>query len=251
MPELPEVETIVRGLQRAVGKKITRMEILDSRLDLSTIDIDGTHIEEISRRGKYVLFTLSSGTLSVHLRMSGRLVLTDGKEDLKHTRLILHLDDGEIRFVNPRRLGTVEFSRDGFSHHLGIELLSEAFTPARLEEIVAKSQAPIKPLLMDQRRVAGLGNIYASESLWRAGIDPRRAGNTLTSVEVRALHQGIVDVLREAIDNMGTTFSDYRTADGEKGMFQSRLAVYGKRGEKCPRCGKEIVRIKQGCETSL
>jgi len=250
MPELPEVETIVRGLSTMRGARIDELEVLDQRLALPVHEIVGKTIEEIERRGKYILFCLSSGgDLIVHLRMSGRLTLTRSSVEEKHTRFVLHLDRGKVYFINPRRLGTVEYSRNGFPHNLGIDPFDLEFTPQHLEEIVTPSRAPIKPLLMDQRRIAGLGNIYAAEALWRAGIDPRRAGNTLTRKEIRALYPAILGILQNAIDNMGTTFgetvSDYRNVYGDYGGFQDLLAVYGRGKEPCPRCGESITRIVQ------
>ncbi len=245
MPELPEVETIVRGLQPAVGRKIIAVKVLDPRLVVSSGELIGARIEAIERRGKYILIALSTGVLVVHLRMSGQLMLTDDTDDRRHMRFMLALDSGAIRFVNPRRLGTVEFSHDGFMHKLGIEPLNPKFTAAQLQAIIGNSRAPIKSIIMDQRRIAGIGNIYASEALWRAKIDPRRSGNTITSDEVKRLHTAIRSVLRDAIDNMGTTISDYRTASGDNGEFQELLAVYGREDALCPECRERILRIKQ------
>jgi formamidopyrimidine-DNA glycosylase len=181
--------------------------------------------------------------------MSGRLTLTRSPAEEKHTRFVLHLNCGRVYFINPRRLGTVEYSRSGFPHKIGIDPFDSEFTPRRLEKIITSSRAPIKPLLMDQKRIAGLGNIYAAEALWRAGIDPQRGGETLTHKEIQALHPAIVGILKEAIDNMGTTFgetvSDYRNVYGDYGMFQDLLAVYGRGEEPCPRCGESITRIVQ------
>lgn len=250
MPELPEVESTVRGLARVNGARIDKVEVLDSRLDLPVQEIVGKTIEGIERRGKYILFCLSSGgDLIFHLRMSGRLTLACSPAEEKHTRLILHLGRVKVYFINPRRLGTVEYSRNGFARNLGIDPLDREFTPRHLGEIAVASRAQVKPLLMNQRRIAGLGNIYATEALWRSRIDPRRTGNTLTTKEVRLLHRAIVTVLREAIDHMGTTLggavSDYRNAFGNKGSFQNLLAVYSREGEPCPRCGEKIKRIAQ------
>ena len=250
MPELPEVETIVRGLAIVNGARINKLEVLDPRLDLPVQEIVGKRIERIERRGKYILLHLPKGkSLIVHLRMSGRLTLTHSPGEEKHTRLILHLDRGKVYFINPRRLGTVEYSRNGFPHNLGIDPLDRQFTAQHLEDIIMSSRALIKPLLMNQRKVAGLGNIYAAEALWRAGIDPRRPGNTLTRKEIRALRHAILGVLQNAIGHMGTTLgdtvSDYRNASGDYGGFQDLLAVYGREKETCPRCGEEILRIRQ------
>ena len=250
MPELPEVESTVRGLARVNGARIDKLEVLDSRLHLPVQEIVGEKIERIERRGKYIFFHLGKHkSLVIHLRMSGRLSLACSPAEEKHTRLILHLGRGKVYFINPRRLGTVEYSRNGFSRDLGIDPLDREFTTKHLREITVASRAQVKPLLMNQRRIAGLGNIYATEALWRGRIDPRRAGNTLSTKEVRLLHRAIVTVLREAIDHMGTTLgeaaSDYRNAFGNRGSFQNLLAVYGREGEPCPRCGRQIRQIVQ------
>jgi len=250
MPELPEVETIVRELSDLSGARIERLQVLDPRLDLPVHEIVGTKIKKIERQGKYIVFRLSGKQLLIfHLRMSGRLTRTCSPEEVGHTRLILHLDRGKVYFINPRRLGTVEYSRNGFPHRLGIDPFDREFTPERLAEIATASRTPIKPLLMNQKKISGIGNIYSAEALWRARIDPRRAGNTLTKKEIRALHPAIVEVLKEAIDHMGTTLgntiSDYRNTSGEYGGFQEVLSVYGREGETCRRCGKKIERIVQ------
>jgi len=252
MPELPEVETLVRGLSGLRGSQISAVDVLDPRLDLPADAVVGAKIESITRRGKYIVLNLDNqGALAVHLRMSGRLVSTQDPNEEKYTRLILHLSDGEaIYFVNPRRLGTVVYCPQGFNHALGVEPLSAPFSVERLAELAACSRAPIKLVMMDQRKIAGIGNIYAAEALWRAGIDPRRAANTLDSRQVAALHRSVVDVLSEAIEQMGTTFgesvSDYRDSEGNKGRFQNHLSIYGRRGEPCERCGETIERIVQG-----
>ncbi len=251
MPELPEVEILVRGLRNLSGLRISAVEVLDSRLDFPTEDISGAQIESIERRGKYIVMNLlGQGALIVHLRMSGRLTRTRTPREEKYTRMILHLDTGEaIYFIDPRRLGTVAYSPDGFTHSLGLEPLSADFTAVALTGLAAASRASIKLLLMDQQKLAGVGNIYAAESLWRAKIDPRRAANTLTSAELTVLHRSIVDVLNEAVEQMGTSFgtsvSDYRDANGRDGQFQNHLAIYGRQGDPCERCGEPIERIVQ------
>lgn len=252
MPELPEVETLVRGLSSLGGSQISAVDVLDSRLDLPAGAIVGARIESIERRGKYIVLNLADrGSLIVHLRMSGRLARVQNPGEAKYTRLVLHLTGGEaIYFVNPRRLGTVTYSSRGFNHSLGIEPLSAQFSVEALAELASSSRAPIKLVMMDQRKIAGIGNIYAAEALWRAGIDPRRAANTLSRVQVAALHRSVIDVLSEAIEQMGTTFgvsvSDYRNSEGAEGRFQNHLSIYGRHGEPCKRCGETIERIVQG-----
>lgn len=251
MPELPEVETFVRGLSSAVHARITAAEILDDRLQLQGERFSGAVIQGIRRRGKYIVIQLADrGDLVIHLRMSGHLRMTRSPREVAYTRLILHLEDGRsIFFVNPRRLGTAVHCERGFALPLGDEPLEETFTPARFAELAATSRAPIKSLLLDQRRIAGIGNIYAAEALWRAGIDPRREARSLETKEASALHQAIVAVLSEAVDQLGTTIgtsiSDYRpTAEGG-GSFQNHLAVYGREGKLCERCETRIQRVVQ------
>jgi formamidopyrimidine-DNA glycosylase len=255
MPELPEVETFVRGLRAVIGRTIERADVIDPKLELAPSALAGRRIASIDRRGKHIVFSFGGGDrLTIHLRMSGRLRLDRSEAEVPYTRLILHLDSKEqVYFVDPRRLGTACLG--GFATEtLGVEPLSGAFTPACLATLVAASRAPIKPLLLDQRRIAGLGNIYAAESLWRAGVDPHRPSNGLTDVQVAALHESIVAVLTEALDGRGTTLgasvSDYRPGPGTAGEFQNRLYVYGREGEDCSRCGWTIERsIQQGRST--
>jgi len=252
MPELPEVETLVRGLGSLSGSHISAVDVHDPHLDVPADAIVGARIESIKRRGKYIVLNLANrGSLIVHLRMSGRLVRVQDPDEAKYTRLVLHLTSGEaIYFVNPRRLGTVTYSPQGFNNLLGVEPLSAQFSVETLAELTASSRTPIKLMMMDQKKIAGIGNIYAAEALWRAGIDPRRAANTLSPAQVAALHRSVIDVLSEAIEQMGTTFgtsvSDYRNSEGDKGGFQNHLSIYGRHGEPCERCGKTIERIVQG-----
>ncbi len=251
MPELPEVEILIRGLRDLSGVRISAVDVLDSRLDLPVEEIVGAWIESIERRGKYIVLNLADrGAVIVHLRMSGRLACTRTPREERYTRMILHLNSGEaIYFINPRRLGTVTYSPDGFTYSLGLEPLSADFTAEALADLTAASRAPIKLVLLDQRKIAGIGNIYAAEALWRARIDPRRPASTLTPVEVTALHRSIVDVLNEAVEQMGTSFgesvSDYRDSNGRDGQFQNLLAIYGRQGDPCERCGGTIERIVQ------
>ncbi len=252
MPELPEVEVFVRNLQPAVGQTIQRANVLDHRLNLDASLIEGLSIEAIARRGKHIVIHLEDGSdVVVHLRMSGRLRLHRSPEEVKYTRLELVLDSGDtIYFVNPRRLGTVTYCPVGFAPSLGIEPLSPEFTSHTFATLASKSRSPIKLFLLDQRKVAGIGNIYASESLWRSGISPQRPANGLSDSEMCRLHENIIAVLNDAIDGQGTTLgssvSDYHPSVGEQGEFQNHLSVYGKEDEPCERCGNAISRLKQG-----
>jgi formamidopyrimidine-DNA glycosylase len=243
MPELPEVETLVRRLHAIAGTKIVGAEILDDHLTISADELIGASIRGVNRRGKYIVIGLGSrGDLIVHLRMSGRLRLDRSEDEIPYTRMILRLDSGDsVYFVNPRRLGTVVLCPHGFDVDLGIEPVGSEFTAAVLGEFAAGSRTPIKQLLLDQRKIAGIGNIYAAEALWRAGIDPRRPSNSLGIDEISALHGGITSVLFDAIDQLGTTIgssvSDYRQSRDDGGSFQNQLSVYGREREPCERCG--------------
>jgi formamidopyrimidine-DNA glycosylase len=251
MPELPEVETLVRRLSPIVGTRIIDVEIVDDRLAVTADELVGASIRDIRRRGKHILIGLDGrGDLIVHLRMSGRLRLDRSEDEVPYTRMILHLDSGgSVFFVNPRRLGTVVLCPHGFDVELGIEPIGSEFTTDLLAGLAAGSRAPIKQLLLDQRKIAGIGNIYAAEALWRAGIDPRRPSNSLETGEISALHSGITSVLFDAIEQLGTTIgssvSDYRRSAEEGGSFQNQLAVYGRENEPCERCGTNIERVTQ------
>jgi len=250
-PELPEVETFVRGLAPAVGRTIASAEVLDAKLAVSADELTGARIERIRRRGKYIGIDLGDGrSLVIHLRMSGRLRLECRECETKYARMILRLGDGQcIYFVDPRRLGTAGVHADGFDLALGFEPLDAAFTTAALAKLASQSRTPIKQLLLDQKKVAGIGNIYAAEALWRAKLDPRRKANELSRAEIGRLRKAIVGVLSEAVAGLGTTLgtsvSDYHPTATEAGSFQNRLAVYGREGEPCERCGEGIERLIQ------
>ena len=235
MPELPEVETLVRLLSPIVETRIVGAEILDDRLAVSAGALLGAAIRDVKRRGKYIVIGLDGhGDLVVHLRMSGRLRLDRSEDEVRYTRMILHLDSGDsVYFINPRRLGTVVLCPLGFGEDVGIDPTTAEFSADVLAEFAAGSRAPIKQLLLDQRKIGGIGNIYAAEALWRARIDPRRSSNSLATYEIKALHGGITSVLFDAIEQLGTTIggsvSDYRRSAEDGGSFQNRLSVYGRK----------------------
>ncbi len=262
MPELPEVETIVRRLRVDVGgKRLVQATLLWPRLiarpDAATFLalVEGRRIEQVGRRGKYILFGLEGGwTWLVHLRMTGRfLYLRDGAPlpEEKHLRFLARFEDGShLLFINPRKFARFTLVRDAAAMlaSLGPEPLSPHFTEAVFAAGLRGRRQPIKPLLLSQRVVAGLGNIYTCEALWRAGIDPRRAGGSLTAEEIARLRAAIIAVLEAAVQRGGSTLGDgqYLTPDGARGEAQHALAVYGKAGQPCPRCGTPIVRFVQG-----
>ena len=259
MPELPEVETIVRGLQGAAGSRITAVEVRWARTvvppdpTLFAQRITSRRILEIGRRGKWLVLTLSGGeTLLVHLRMSGRLVLESQAAEIdRHARALLTLDNGQrLRFSDQRKFGRMVLTATPgeILDKLGPEPLGTEFTPELLQEMLSQRRGRIKPLLLNQHFVVGLGNIYSDESLWRAEVHPLRPANSLRPAEATALHHAIQAVLSEAIAQNGTTLEDqgYVTADGQPGEFISRLAVYGRTGKPCPRCGTPVVRTVVG-----
>ena len=258
MPELPEVETVAQGLRAAlVGRTVVGVEVRWARSVVPpnptafASRLTGQAVTGVGRRGKWVVIALSGGdTLLVHLRMTGQLVLGPGEPlDDRHVRVLFSLDDGRtLRFSDQRKFGRLHVVDDpsGVLDELGPEPLADDFTTARLGEMLARRRGRIKPLLLNQRFLAGLGNIYTDEALWRAGVHPLRQADSLTPAEVRRLHRAIRAVLRAAIASGGTTLPDaiYQQADGRAGEFARHLAVYGRVGQPCPRCGATIERIK-------
>jgi formamidopyrimidine-DNA glycosylase len=257
VPELPEVEVVVRELRRTVvGASIVGAEICwlgtigRSNRDEFVRGVSGQRIVSVARRGKWITLALSSGkSLLVHLRMTGRLLVArEERVDCTYLRVRLLLGDGgAICFHDTRKFGRmllVADARDVLAA-LGPEPLSHAFTEAVFRKRLAERRARIKPLLLDQSFLAGLGNIYTDEALWRAGIHPLRAANSLSADEAARLWRAIKTVLRGAIRAGGTTLDDggFVGATGETGRFAPRLAVYGRAGEDCPRCGTAVDRI--------
>ena len=244
MPELPEAETTVRALRpKVVGRELRSLRVFDPKLaKLSSFLALPAKVEEILRRGKYIIFVLPKKLLLVHLRMSGRLAWVEEEDVPKHSRLILEFPEGRVAFIDPRRLGTVEIAEE-FREELGPDALEDL---SFLDEALGKSKLPIKVWLLDQRNIAGLGNIYAAEALFLAGIDPRRQASSLKPPEIARLKKAIHQVLTEALAALGTTLSDnaYRTPAGEVGDYEPR--VYGKEGLPCPICRTPIERIELG-----
>jgi formamidopyrimidine-DNA glycosylase len=262
VPELPEAETIARDLRgRVVGRKVTHVrvakrDILAPGLTARRLDaaLRGHAIREVGRRGKNVVLRFDDGrVLLVNLGMTGRLVFSGAPRagELRHGAARLELDDGHaILYDDVRRFGRFELipaeewpERD---RKLGIEPLSDELTPERLHALMRGSRVAIRNWLLDQSKLAGVGNIYANEALFRAGIRPTRRAGSLTRREAAALRDALRAVLTEAIAARGTTVSDYRDGTGESGGFGPHLRVYGREGEPCRVCGTPIKRVTIG-----
>jgi formamidopyrimidine-DNA glycosylase len=258
MPELPEVETFVRALRRPLVERT----IVDVRNDWPRhvalpppeelrARIAGRRIEAIDRRGKYLVFTLSDGeTLIIHLKMSGHLsvVAVDAPPD-PYAHTVFDLDDGrELRFRDPRKFGRVYLVRDPaqVTGPLGPEPLGDDFTVEHLAARLAGRRRVLKPLLLDQTFIAGIGNIYADEALFDAGLLPTRRSDTLTAEEIAALHVAIRKVLALGIEREGASISTYVKPDGEMGDMQNAVAVFRRAGYPCYTCGGPITRIVLG-----
>jgi len=266
MPELPEVETIRRGIEPVItGKKIVAVYILKTRLRRPVIAADfekwitGQTIINVGRRSKYLLWEMSNGaTLLIHLGMSGHIGLFTPDTPLeKHTHIIFDLENNiQVRYRDPRRFGLLEVAPPDMLAEwpglagLGPEPLSADFTGASLAEALAKSGRSIKVALLDMRVAAGVGNIYANEALFAAGIDPRRLCRDLSAAEFDALAAAIKATLSRAIAQGGTTLNDYRNALGEAGFFQLELAVYERDKQPCIKCSALIERLVLGGRSS-
>lgn len=267
MPELPEVETICRSLApHIVGKQLTDVEVRAPRLRrplpsaAALRALAGESVVRLERRAKYLLWHFDGGgALIIHLGMSGRLIYSRPPQPPEpHTHVIFHFSDGgELHFRDPRRFGSLDLVAPGempdlaLLRDLGLEPLSTSFTPEFLLERLRSTQRTVKTVIMDQRVVVGVGNIYANEALFMAGIHPLRRGNSLSAQEAAALQTAIIAVLQKAVERGGTTLSDFRNAAGEPGFFQLDLAVYGRNQEPCPRCGRDIIRLVQGGRSSF
>jgi formamidopyrimidine-DNA glycosylase len=258
MPELPEVETVVGELRpHLVGRRILGADVLWHRTiampDPVTFAarLHGTQITGLGRRGKYLLFTLDSGdVLIIHLRMTGRLEIVPGDSPVRtgpHVRARFDLSGGEsLVFTDARKFGRIWLAREPEEvlGSLGPEPLDWQFDAARLAGQIRRRRVAIKALLLDQSVVAGIGNIYADEALFLAGIHPLRPGCSLTDGEIDRLRDAIRQVLQEAISQQGTTLRDYRPPYGLEGAYQHQLRVYQQTGRPCPRCGTTIERIR-------
>ena len=257
MPELPETETIARDLDRAItGRRIIEVDVVrpdvlreGSPADLGARTTDRA-VVRAWRRAKLVVLDLDSeDRIVVQPRFTGALLLSRGplpEHEAPYSTVRFALDDGrDLHYRDIRRLGTVALMSPArfaqYSATLGIEPLDPAFTASHLSGILRGSRQAVKKVLMDQRVLVGVGNIYANEACWRAGLDPSRSARSVTADEAVALHAGIVGVLTDSIAARGTSFRDYRDASGGRGDFERSLAVYGRGGEPCLRCGARLV----------
>ncbi len=273
MPELPEVETVVRQLEPELeGRRIDRLEVLDARWsrpvppeDLGKA-VSGHTIEGLGRRGKYMLLRLDGEqTLVMHLRMTGNLVLVEDEDVIdpsegrrlyegerstsaRHLRARFVFDDGrELWFTDPRRFGEAFLIANADIarrfERLGVEPLSPAFTPEVLGEIAAGRTAPLKSFLLDQSGIAGVGNIYADEALFRARLHPLSPAGSMKAEHLEALRDSVIAALEAGIDGGGASIDDYRDGRGERGTMQDEFLVHTREGEPCPSCGNPIARI--------
>ena len=256
MPELPEVETIRRQLAPAVeGRRLAEVEVLDPRWCDPAPPWEvanatrGRRVDRLGRRGKYLVWELSGDVhLVMHLRMTGNLLYTD---DARFARVRFRLDDGgTVLFCDQRRFGTGVVllgsdARDAyFASRLGVEPLSADFTADHLRELARGRRAPAKAFLLNQERIAGVGNIYADEALHLAKIHPLRPIGTLRRKQIELLREAVVAVLNDGIDSRGATIDDFRNADGASGSFQDRFRVHLRAGQPCGRCGATIVKTR-------
>jgi len=262
VPELPEVETVRRQLEPVlVGRRFDRVEISDPRLVRPfepvavAAELEGERVAEVDRRGKYLIFRFESGrVLLVHLRMTGsfRHRRNGMGEDDPHRRAVVRLDDGsDVAYRDVRRFGTwllvePDELEPYLADRLGEEPLLTGFTPARLARRLAGRRTPVKAALLDQRTLAGLGNIYVDEALWRARIHPKRPARGLDANDVRRLHGAIRSVLKTAIERRGSTLRDYSTPRGRRGSMQREFKVYGREDQPCDRCGTPIEKTRAG-----
>ncbi len=260
MPELPEVEIIVRELRAShlLGLKIREVvvfwprSIAEPSIEEFCQQIRNQTIKDITRRGKYIVFSLSQQTLLVHLRMTGKFSISMQQEiKSSHERVQLRLADGRtLHYEDQRKFGKwyLLFDPRTKLHNLGIEPLSEAFTLKAFQQLLKTSSQQIKPFLLDQKHLVGLGNIYVDEALWASKIHPEQKTNEVKQAQIKTLHVAIIDVLKQGIEYQGTTLgstrANYYSVSGQRGGHQTQLKVFRRDGLHCPRCQTEIIRIK-------
>jgi formamidopyrimidine-DNA glycosylase len=260
MPELPEVETIRRGLAPALeGAEVTGFDVLDARWCMPVAPselaeaVRGRRVRRLSRRGKYLVWELEDDVhLLMHLRMTGTLLLDPLEALPAYTRVAIALGEHRLMFVDPRRFGTGQVVLGTpaleafFAARLGVEPLGSEFTGRHLQRITRGRRGPIKPFLLDQRQIAGIGNIYADEALFRARIHPLRPAGRLTVGQCASLRDAVVETLEAGIDARGATIDDYRDPDGVRGSFQDRFLVHRREGLPCPVCGNAVRKLVVG-----
>lgn len=260
MPELPEVETVRRGLEKLIlGKKIASLDIrypkmIKTDLDQFQKELPGQLVKSMGRRGKYLLFYLTDKVLISHLRMEGKyFYYPDQVPERKHAHVLIHFEDGgTLVYEDVRKFGTMELLApellDAYfvSKKLGPEPTEQDFDLEIFRGFLKKSKKPIKSHLLDQTLVAGLGNIYVDEVLWRAKVHPSRTSNSLSAQDARKVHDQTIEVLRQAVEKGGSTIRTYTNAFGEDGTMQEFHQVYDKTGEACSRCGAIIEKIQLG-----
>ncbi|TPR14047.1 bifunctional DNA-formamidopyrimidine glycosylase/DNA-(apurinic or apyrimidinic site) lyase [Apilactobacillus timberlakei] len=259
MPELPEVETVKEGLNQLVkGSHVNSIDILYPKMinvnpEKLKVTLTNQNIKRIDRRGKYLLFRFSNDmTLVSHLRMEGKYdVEPEGTEPTKHTHVIFHLnDDRELRYKDSRKFGRMYLIKNGDEHTLsglgtiGPEPTEDDLTFDYMKSIMNKGRGKIKPFLLNQSHIAGLGNIYCDEVLWLSKIHPETITNTISDNQIMELRKNIIEEIKMAIKGHGTTVHSYSNAYGEAGQFQNSLHVYGRAGEPCERCGTNLEKIK-------
>jgi len=263
MPELPEVETTCRGIKPHIEKQvINALTVRDKRLrwpvadDLAVL-LDGKQIQAVSRRGKYILLTFAHGTLLMHLGMSGVLRIVAPDTPLKkHDHIDFVFDEHILRFNDPRRFGAMVFTREDPNNHpllnkLGPEPLSPAFNADYLISQTRGRKTAIKTFIMNSHIVVGVGNIYANETLFLAGIHPHKAAGKVSKTKLAALVEAIKSVLQHAISQGGTTLKDFYGSDGKPGYFKQQLNVYGRSGLACTLCEKALTGSRLGNRTTV
>ncbi|HXZ12339.1 MAG TPA: DNA-formamidopyrimidine glycosylase [Candidatus Sulfotelmatobacter sp.] len=264
MPELPEVEAVALALRPLVeGRTILRARVIHpiavrpssgrgakqaaAQLERNT---RGREIRSVQRRGKYLILELEHGALVLHFRLDGQLVWFDSRETFGHIDVALETDRGTLGFVDRRHFGRVQWVKSPESipgiRTLGIEPLSAEFNAEKFVRLLAASRRPLKLFLLDQGKIAGIGNIYSCEAMWRARIDPRRRAHRLSAAEARRLHKSIVDVLRRALECCRNPAPDFRDPSWWFQGLERILRVYDREGKACRRCGRAIRRIEQG-----
>lgn len=245
MPELPEVEYV----RKEVSERYTGMTLIKSEGQYEVNEAVGETLERVDRKGKYLLLRFSEGWVVIHLGMTGQVHLRD--TGLKHTRSVLRFDRGELAFVDPRGFGSVTWlpgedlrAHPGLLGRLGPDPLSKEFSVREAAEILSGRDCAVKVALLDQKAVAGVGNYIADESLWRAQVNPARKDLDLT--DSTRVVEAVLEVMHESLSMGGVSVKDYQHADGSKGSAEEMLAVYGRAGEPCERCGRELSKSTVG-----